>query len=631
MEKNRKTGFKCPRGSGKGTKFNDPCPGRITKSHPIHPRNEDNKKRRQDLPEGGDPKPPKVPLPVNGKAPAGKGKVEEVKKPDAVVKKDADKAKGAPLLALQLPKAGNAAVGKAPVLVQPKPPAPAPPASFTKEKLAELKAQARREIGLRDTGAIVAGPSSASGLVSKENPLAPLLAAKPANGTTSGNVWSRPGPSNVVPAEPVTKPKQTQPQKPQVEPPVAKVPVEAQQPSGSGVQQALTSKPTPHEAQPPAPVSVPKPTTETVVEEEEPVVPKAATKAGKKAPAATVSPSDAAAPDQDSIATSDTFVSREDQCIKLLVTRKALQQVQQIQRIGFAHAPSAAAIQKHGTDLLSAVSWLLEGGHEDCQQFQTGDSVEVDISDELTQVYQLQGCHGMSVDNVYQAVIDCGGDVGEATQLLAKRVPSLLSSPRFPADCLPTPTGGNSSMHSDPIVSPPPSCSSTSSAVTFAPWLAGGQQEHAKPMPMPTNGQRSQSRLLSWLGASSSVVPGKPAFDGSTGHKNGVHLAKNYAGSEDRHWKSPDENIPFVSNGEDYTAHKFSLFSGVTSQRFLNQQSGVRQPWDTSYQPVSYTGQGQDVPEAALYAAAAVTSEPDHPSTAEDTDLSAVIATLMRR
>eukprot|EP00892_Ulva_mutabilis_P005339 jgi/Ulvmu1/3177/UM015_0218.1 len=43
-EKNRKTGFPCPRGRGK-TKGVDQCPGRIDKSHPIHPRKEDKVKK----------------------------------------------------------------------------------------------------------------------------------------------------------------------------------------------------------------------------------------------------------------------------------------------------------------------------------------------------------------------------------------------------------------------------------------------------------------------------------------------------------------------------------------------------------------------------------------------------------
>lgn len=47
LERNRKTGFKCPRGCGKSSAYKDPCPGKIDKSHPIHPRNEEQKKKKK--------------------------------------------------------------------------------------------------------------------------------------------------------------------------------------------------------------------------------------------------------------------------------------------------------------------------------------------------------------------------------------------------------------------------------------------------------------------------------------------------------------------------------------------------------------------------------------------------------
>lgn len=66
LPRNRKTGFKCPRGCGKGTKHDSPCNGKvlvveigascriitrstsqITKSHPIQMQGEVSKKRKQ--------------------------------------------------------------------------------------------------------------------------------------------------------------------------------------------------------------------------------------------------------------------------------------------------------------------------------------------------------------------------------------------------------------------------------------------------------------------------------------------------------------------------------------------------------------------------------------------------------
>ncbi|KAF8068244.1 macro domain-containing protein [Scenedesmus sp. PABB004] len=47
FEMNRKAGFPCPRGRGKNTKFPDECKGKVDKSHPIVPRNEEKKKKAQ--------------------------------------------------------------------------------------------------------------------------------------------------------------------------------------------------------------------------------------------------------------------------------------------------------------------------------------------------------------------------------------------------------------------------------------------------------------------------------------------------------------------------------------------------------------------------------------------------------
>ncbi|KAK3267111.1 hypothetical protein CYMTET_24315 [Cymbomonas tetramitiformis] len=62
LEKSRKTGFKCPRGCGKASKYEKPCCGKIDKSHPIHARNENSKRRRKgQLPATPQP-PPKPPV-----------------------------------------------------------------------------------------------------------------------------------------------------------------------------------------------------------------------------------------------------------------------------------------------------------------------------------------------------------------------------------------------------------------------------------------------------------------------------------------------------------------------------------------------------------------------------------------
>ncbi|KAG0586899.1 hypothetical protein KC19_2G125700 [Ceratodon purpureus] len=72
LDKQRKTGFQCPRGCGKGSKSDKPCPGRVTKSHPIHARNDSSKKRRK-------AKMPEIVLPTV--APTIPGKKEKEDKP----------------------------------------------------------------------------------------------------------------------------------------------------------------------------------------------------------------------------------------------------------------------------------------------------------------------------------------------------------------------------------------------------------------------------------------------------------------------------------------------------------------------------------------------------------------------
>ena len=61
---NRKTGFKCPRGCGKQTAFERPCPGKVDKSHPIHPRAEATKRRKKAPPPPPPPPPPKPAKPA---------------------------------------------------------------------------------------------------------------------------------------------------------------------------------------------------------------------------------------------------------------------------------------------------------------------------------------------------------------------------------------------------------------------------------------------------------------------------------------------------------------------------------------------------------------------------------------
>ena len=69
---NRKTGFKCPRGCGKTTAYDRPCPGKVDKSHPIHPRAEATKRRKKAAPAPASPPAPAKPAPKPLAKPADK-------------------------------------------------------------------------------------------------------------------------------------------------------------------------------------------------------------------------------------------------------------------------------------------------------------------------------------------------------------------------------------------------------------------------------------------------------------------------------------------------------------------------------------------------------------------------------
>lgn len=119
-EKNRKTGFKCPRGCGKGTAYDESCRGKIDKSHPIHVRNDNNKKRKKArMPEAVEVVPRFGPA-----AKAARAKERELEK----AKQKKISASAATKLETPQPRA-KAAVAK-------------------KESLASAAAAARRELGL---------------------------------------------------------------------------------------------------------------------------------------------------------------------------------------------------------------------------------------------------------------------------------------------------------------------------------------------------------------------------------------------------------------------------------------------------------------------------------------------------
>ncbi|KAK9808188.1 hypothetical protein WJX73_006553 [Symbiochloris irregularis] len=141
LEKSRKTGFKCPRGAGKGTAFSTPCPGKINKSHPIYSRSEDTKKRR---------KAPPPPMPERVKPNKDKTKAKEDSKA-----KEGKADKAAKKTGVAVAKAAGA------VLATPRDKAAAR-VPTQKQQLAAAAAAMKHELGLKNgpqTTAVKAAPS----------------------------------------------------------------------------------------------------------------------------------------------------------------------------------------------------------------------------------------------------------------------------------------------------------------------------------------------------------------------------------------------------------------------------------------------------------------------------------------
>ncbi len=115
----------------------------------------------------------------------------------------------------------------------------------------------------------------------------------------------------------------------------------------------------------------------------------------------------------------------EELCINCIVARKVLTLMAQLQRLGVADFIAAAAIQRHGSNLLAALEWLLVAGADAASQpaqkvlaaaaeSASASDVEIDISQELQQLGDLQAAMGLPAELLQQCVLDCNGDVQTA-------------------------------------------------------------------------------------------------------------------------------------------------------------------------------------------------------------------------
>ncbi|DBA75229.1 hypothetical protein WJX77_007634 [Trebouxia sp. C0004] len=150
-EKNRKTGYHCPRGSGRNSKYSDaPCPGRVTKSHPIHIRNEQAKKRQKS--KAADVV-PAFTRPVKGKPKAAVASAKpKAPAPKATGVKIKNLRQEAPIKPLPIAKAPDAKPKEVPTAAS---------AAMDKDQVKDAVYKAKLEIGLKVTPP-VKGPRPAA-------------------------------------------------------------------------------------------------------------------------------------------------------------------------------------------------------------------------------------------------------------------------------------------------------------------------------------------------------------------------------------------------------------------------------------------------------------------------------------
>ncbi|GLI68938.1 hypothetical protein VaNZ11_013367 [Volvox africanus] len=142
-------------------------------------------------------------------------------------------------------------------------------------------------------------------------------------------------------------------------------------------------------------------------------------------------------PEQAHITEAEEAAVMEELCINCIVARKVLLLITQLQRLGALEFVAAAAVQRHGSNLLGALEWLLVAGADAANahpevvlaaaaESDSAAESEIDISEELQQLHDLQAAMGVPADLLQQCVLDCNGDVQTAASTAMER---MLSGP----------------------------------------------------------------------------------------------------------------------------------------------------------------------------------------------------------
>ncbi|GIL72867.1 hypothetical protein Vretifemale_3161 [Volvox reticuliferus] len=142
-------------------------------------------------------------------------------------------------------------------------------------------------------------------------------------------------------------------------------------------------------------------------------------------------------PEQAHIAEADEAAVMEELCINCIVARKVMSLITQLQRLGALEFVAAAAVQRHGSNLLAALEWLLVAGADAANappdvvlaaaaESASAAESEIDISEELQQLHEMQATMGVPTELLQQCVLDCNGDMPAAANTAMER---MLSAP----------------------------------------------------------------------------------------------------------------------------------------------------------------------------------------------------------
>lgn len=142
-------------------------------------------------------------------------------------------------------------------------------------------------------------------------------------------------------------------------------------------------------------------------------------------------------PESTHIAEAEEAADMEELCIDCIVARKVLSLILQLQRLGALEFVAVAAVQRHGSNMLAALEWLLIAGMDAAMsqpesvltaaaESRSAAESEIDISEELQQLHELQAAMGVPTEFLHQCILDCNGDVQTASNTAMER---MLSGP----------------------------------------------------------------------------------------------------------------------------------------------------------------------------------------------------------